>query len=87
MWRNSSHDRPRRLPRQTWTEGTTKDDYGKGSGSCFAWADFDTKKPWAWPVSDVWDVSCGNGNSIGIWKESTKLRNGWIAVEPPLEVI
>ncbi len=54
--RREGTDQLRRFPiftvGQTWTEGTTKDDYGKGSGSCFAWADFDTKKPWAWPVSD-----------------------------------
>lgn len=66
---------------QDWTEGDTADDYGPGSGGCFSFADFATKKPWAWEGSEITDVVMSNGNSLDAWAECQKMHNGWVKVD------
>lgn len=64
-----------------WEEGSQTQDYGPPSGACFNFADFDRKREWAWPGSDLSDVIMGTGHSLHHWTECKKLDDGWISVE------
>jgi hypothetical protein len=66
---------------QDWKEGTTRRSYGPGSGATYSHADFEAKKPWAWPGSQFCDVIMTSGNSIACWAERKKQDDGWISVD------
>ncbi len=64
-----------------WEEGTQAKDYGPPSGGCFQYADWDTKREWAWPGSDLSDVIMSTGNSLHHYAACEKLPKGWISIE------
>jgi hypothetical protein len=61
-----------------WEEGTSKQAYGPGNGACFAFPDFASQRPWAWPGSDVSDVIMSSGGSLAAWAECQKKDHGWL---------
>jgi len=61
---------------QDWTEGR-----GEQSGSCYAYADLETKRPWSWQGSDFSDVVMGNGGTLVDWRERRVEQDGWLSVE------
>lgn len=72
---------------QDWEEGLTTEAYGKPSGACFLFADYDSKRAWAWPGSDFADVAMGSGCSLDFWAERRELPDGWISVDLRPELI
>lgn len=71
----------------TWEEGDTEEEYGPGSGACFAFADFKSKKPWAWPGSQLVDAIMGNGNTLDGCAEIKTEADEWVSVEVKPELI
>lgn len=67
---------------QEWAEGR-----GEKSGSCYAFADLESKRPWSWPGSDFSDVVMGNGNTLADYRERRVESNGWLSVEITPEMI
>ena len=72
---------------QDWEEGRTVKDYGAPSGACFLFADYDSKRAWAWPGSDFADVAMGAGGSLDFWAERRELPDGWISVDIRPELV
>ena len=70
-----------------WNEGDQTEKYGPPSGACFNYADWDTKKEWGWPGSQLCDVVLGAGHSLTTWKERREEKDGWISVPVPPELI
>ena len=70
-----------------WQEGQQKKDYGPPDGACYNYADWNTKRPWAWPGSCLADVIMTSGNSIAAWVERKELPDGWVSVELTPELI
>ncbi len=70
-----------------WEEGATPGDYGPPSGACFNYADWDSKREWAWPGSQLCDVIMGAGNSLHYWPECKKLDGGWLSVDLAPELV
>lgn len=66
-----------------WEEGTQEKAYGPPNGACFDYADWDSKRPWSWPGSQLCDVTLGAGNTIHHWGERKELKDGWISLEIP----
>ena len=65
---------------QNWTEGATAEEYGPGNGSCYAYADAATKRPWSWPHSEFCDVIMTAGNTLATWAERKEHEDGWISI-------
>jgi hypothetical protein len=61
---------------QEWSEGQ-----GDKSGSCYAFADLESRRPWSWEGSDFSDVVMGNGNTLADYRERRVERDGWLSVE------
>lgn len=61
---------------QDWSEGK-----GEKSGSCYALADLESKRPWSWPGSDFSDVVMGNGNTLTDYRERREEKDGWLSVQ------
>ena len=72
---------------QDWEEGKTKENYGPPSGACFLFADYDTKRPWAWADSCFADVVMTSGNSLGCFAERKDLPDRWVSVELAPELV
>jgi len=70
-----------------WVEGNTAEPYGPPDGATFMYADYNTKRPWAWKGSTFADVIMTSGNTIATWAECRKLADGWIAVDLTPELI
>ncbi|PCJ57387.1 MAG: hypothetical protein COA79_16090 [Planctomycetota bacterium] len=70
-----------------WNEGTEKKAYGPGNGACYDFADFNTKKNWAWPGSQLCDVILGAGHSLAHWGEIKHIDGGWISLDLPPKLI
>ena len=70
-----------------WEEGKQKKDYGPPSGACFNYADWDSKRLWAWPGSQLCDVILGAGYSRATHGEVEKLDGGWLRVKLTPELV
>lgn len=70
-----------------WAEGTTAERLGPGSGATFNHADHASKRPWAWPGSQLCDVIMGSGNTLATWAERKDLPGGWVCVALTPELI
>ncbi len=72
---------------QTWKEGNTRQSYGRPDGATYNFADFHTKKAWAWPGSQFCDVAFGSGNSLTNWDKIHFEQGGWVSVKVPVRLI
>jgi hypothetical protein len=63
-----------------WEEGQSAQDYGPANGACYAFADFESKRPWSWPGSEFCDVIMTAGNTLATWAERKNLNDGWLSV-------
>ena len=70
-----------------WEEGTRRERLGQGDGATYNHADGPTKRPWAWPGSQLCDAIMGSGNTLAAWAERKELANGWISVDLAPELI
>jgi len=66
---------------QDWVEGGSRKAYGSGNGATYNYADYMSKKPWAWPGSQFCDVTFSSGRSLSCWAERREEKGGWISVE------
>jgi hypothetical protein len=67
-----------------WVEGSGKS-YTvdkAGHGASFLWASHDRAR-WAWPGSDLSDVTMGNGHTLQHHTERVRTQDGWFYVEVP----
>jgi len=70
-----------------WEEGTRRERLGPGDGATYDHADGPTRRPWAWPGSQLCDVIMGSGNTLTTWAERRELADGWISVDLTAELI
>ncbi len=70
-----------------WVEGTATKPYGPPNGACYNYADWNSKKEWAWPNSQLCDVILSSGFSLSTWAERKKLDDGWMSFELPAELM
>jgi len=70
-----------------WREGSTKKPYGPPSGACYNVADWETKRPWSWPGSQLCDVIMSSGNSLHHVAECEKRDDGWLSVPLAPELV
>lgn len=68
-----------------WVEGKAAESYKvdrEGFGATFKEASY-SKRPWAWPGSDVTAVTFGNGNSLQWHTELADMEDLWARVKVP----
>lgn len=72
-----------------WEEGAAAEDYTKdegGHGATFAEAAY-KERPWAYPGSDLTDVTFTSGCTIDHHAELKRLEGGWLAIDLPAHII
>jgi len=72
---------------QDWVEGNGTQSYGPPDGATYEVADYASKRPWAWPGSELCDVIMTSGNSLATWAERQELADGWVSVALTPELI
>lgn len=70
-----------------WVEGNQEEAYGPSDGSCFDFADWNSKTAWAWPESQLCDVVLGSGYSLTHYAEIQQHADGWFSVDVSPELI
>jgi len=72
---------------QNWVEGNSEKVYDLQNGATYLYADYASKRSWAWSGSYFADVIMTSGNSLATWAECEKLEDGWISVALTPELI